>query len=187
MNKIISLFSGRDGADTFEGKLAPHVKALYRQAWQYTGNAHDAEDLLQDLLLELYGKQAQMAASENLPAWLNRCLYHRFVDRHRRRLRTPHFEDFVEENHVGQYARPDDAETACLHGEVLRAMDELKPVQRAVVSLHDISGFTLPEIADITDVPLGTLKSHLHRARKRLKSMLELQPSVSSERQVYQR
>ena len=183
MNNIISLFSRRDGRDSFESRLAPHVKGLYNQAWQYCGNAHDAEDLLQDLLLELYGKQEKMAAAENLPAWLNRCLYHRFIDHHRRQQRTPVLEDIADESHQHNLATPASAESDYLCGQIVAGMTQLSAVQRAVIGLHDISGFTLPEIADITDVPLGTLKSHLHRARKRLKSLLLVQPSMNAERQ----
>lgn len=184
MNNIISLFSSRDGADTFEARLAPHIKGLYSQAWRYTGNCEEAEDLLQDLLLELYGKQEQMAQADNLPAWLNRCLYHRFVDRHRRRARAPRLEDVSAKHHQEALAHPDSAESDYMHTQVLRGMAKLNPVQRAVASLHDISGYSLPEIADITNVPLGTLKSHLHRARHRLKSLLELQPFADGQRRV---
>lgn len=187
MNNIISLFSSRDGANTFEASLAPHIRGLYTQARRYTGNTHDAEDLLQDLLLELYGKRAQMASVENLPAWLNRCLYHRFIDRHRRKVRTAPSEGFDENRHQVEVAQPDRAESDCLHAQVLRGMRQLNPVQRAVITLHEIDGYSLPEIADITDVPLGTLKSHLHRSRKRLKKLLDLQPSGDDQRQINQR
>jgi RNA polymerase sigma-70 factor (ECF subfamily) len=183
MNNIISLFARAGGDDSFESLLAPHIKDLYQRAYHLTGSESDAEDLLQDLLLELYGKQEAMRSAENLGGWLYRCLYHRFVDGHRRAQRRSHVEEQLEEGHELGAAQPDCAETDYLHQQVLRGMGSLTAVQRAVISLHDIKGHSLPELVPILELPLGTLKSHLHRARKRLKNSLELQPFTYEERQ----
>lgn len=182
MNNIISLFSRVNKTQPFEHLLAPHISGLYRQAYQYTGNASDADDLLQDVLLELFNKQEQMSQANNLPAWLNRCLYHRFVDRCRSQNRAPEHED-IDAIHISDEQRSNQPEQFCLNGQIIAALQSLNPVQRAVVSLHDISGFSLPELASIVDMPLGTLKSHLHRARKQLKKNLQLQPFDADVRQ----
>ncbi len=182
MNNIISLFSRANKTQPFEHLVAPHVSGLYRQAYQYTGNASDADDLLQDVLLELFNKQEQMAQANNLPAWLNRCLFHRFVDRCRSQKRAPEC-DNIDDINISDDRRSMEPEQYCLNRQIIAGLQRLNPIQRAVVSLHDIGGFSLPELADIVDMPLGTLKSHLHRARKQLKKNLQLQPFDAQARQ----
>ncbi|MFK7731449.1 MAG: RNA polymerase sigma factor [Pseudomonadales bacterium] len=182
MNNIISLFSRANKTQPFEHLLAPHISGLYRQAYQYAGCASDADDLLQDLLLELFNKQEQMSQAENLPAWLNRCLYHRFIDRCRTQSRAPEYED-IDALPIKDERRSNEPEQFCLNRQIVAGLQGLNPIQRAVVSLHDINGFSLPELASIVDMPLGTLKSHLHRARKQLKKNLRLQPFDEPARQ----
>lgn len=187
MGNIVSLLSRKMGAGSFESVLAPHLNMLYRQAYKYTGNGADAEDLLQDLLVHLYSRQKQLHAADNLAAWLARCLYHRFVDLHRQRKRIPGMEDIDSPVIDNALSQSDSGEAAYFHDQILSAMTQLTSIQRAVLSLHDIDGYTLPELVDILDCPLGTLKSHLHRARKRLKSELELQPIDAGVRPAEQR
>ena len=171
MNNIVSLFSRRRSGDSFEAVLAPHMERLYKPAFQYMGNAGDAEDLLQDFLVELYGRQQQMAEAENLPAWLHRCLYHRFIDGHRKLARRPQQDDIAGMEIESAGHGPEESH---YHRQVMAALDHLNAVQRTVVTMHDLNGYTLPELSDIMDMPVGTLKSHLHRARKQLKQRLKL-------------
>jgi len=182
MNNIISFFSGAGRKTPFEALLSPHIKQLYQQACHYTGAVADAEDLLQDLLVELFAKQDKMRSSTNLAAWLNRCLYNRFIDRYRQSKRYSQHEDIDQLSaHLEPYASHH-PETECYHQQIRDGLKQLNDVQRAVVSLHDICGFSLPELAEIVDMPLGTLKSHLHRARKQLKNNLQLQPFETTAR-----
>jgi RNA polymerase sigma-70 factor (ECF subfamily) len=180
MSKITSFFKGsllnRNASDSFERKLAPHLERLYKQAYQYTGTAADAEDLLQDLLLELYSSPQKMLNIDNLPAWLNRCLYHRYIDRYRKTKRQPPLKSIDDndfENATTDSNRPDHE---YFHQQILSAMQLLNEQQRAIIIQHDINGYTLPELAEMMDIPLGTLKSHLHRGRQQLKKCLNLQP-----------
>ena len=71
-----------------------------------------------------------------------------------------------------------------LHQQLLSALQGLSHNYRAVICLHDMNGYTLPELSQILDKPLGTLKSDLHRAREKLKMSLKLQPSDIGLRQV---
>ncbi len=180
MNNISSLFSRSQKRQPFEQFLAPHIRSLYHQSYRYMGNSSDADDLLQDLLLELFGKQEQMAAVDNMESWLNRCLYNSFIDRCRRSDRLPAMED------VDEFELNDDniasAEYYCLNQQVLRYLQRLSPIHRAVISLHDVDGYTLPELSTVLDMPVGTLKSHLHRARKKIKLYLQMQPFETSQR-----
>jgi RNA polymerase sigma-70 factor (ECF subfamily) len=173
MNKIINLFAGPGDQDRFRATLAPHVQLLYQQAYRFTLNTADAEDLLQDVLLETFRKREVLYAVENAGAWLSRCLYHRFVDRYRRQKRQPQFDDIDTLLDHSGLATQGEMETQLVYREMLSALQELSPKYRAVVSLHDQLGFTLPELESIMDIPLGTLKSHLHRARKALKKAMD--------------
>ncbi len=186
MNNIISLFSRESSKAPFEAVLSPHIEFLYQQAYHYTGTVADAEDLLQDLLVELFTKQDKMQSSSNLGAWLNRCLYNRFVDRYRQTKRFAAHQDIDEPNVAVQLRTRDSQqpESECYYQQIREGLNQLNSVQHAVVSLHDICGFSLPELVGITDMPLGTLKSHLHRARKQLKKNLNLQPFEAPGRQL---
>ncbi|NIB38568.1 RNA polymerase sigma factor [Pseudomaricurvus alkylphenolicus] len=184
MNNIVSFFRAfsHSKPERFEERLAQHLESLYQQAYQYTGNTHDAEDLLQDLLLELYGKQESVMAVKNLPAWLSRCLYNRFVDRYRKYRRQPEQQDVHNEALQGELAHPGMQERDYFHRQLLRHLERLSLEQRSVISLHDLSGYSLAEISLIMDAPVGTLKSHLHRGRKKLKEALNLQPDAHFQR-----
>lgn len=179
MNNIISLFR-RGGQGSFEALLAPHMDILYRQAWHYTGSAMEAEDLLQDLLVDLFSRQDKMRGIESLRPWLSRCLYNRFIDQYRKRQRRHETLDPERADYTAADAPGPDSEY--WHAEVLQGLEQLNPQQRAVVSLHDIQGHTLPELSEILALPLGTLKSQLHRARAKLKDHLNLEPSDSQQR-----
>ncbi len=150
--------------------MSPHLSTLYKQAYQYVGNASDAEDLLQDLLVHLYSQQGSLTQVDNLPAWLNRCLYHRFIDKHRKLKRAPEFQEYEENTLIGSNTA---GESSYYHRQILQCMSHLSRDQRAVVSMHDIEGYTLPELSNMMDIPVGTLKSHLHRGRRKLKTLLE--------------
>lgn len=187
MNNIISLFKrhpqglfGTNPEQSFESIMAPHMDSLYRQAYQYTGSAMEAEDLIQDLLVDLLAREHALREIGALRPWLKRCLYHRFVDQYRSRQRRPvQFDSEVQERTAEAGHGPEDS---YWHQQVVDGLQSLSPEQRAVLSLHDIQGHTLPALSELLDIPLGTLKSQLHRGRKNLKSHLQLQPSGSETR-----
>lgn len=181
MNNVFSFFKAKK--KPFEELIAPHMNGLFKVAFQYTGNQYDAEDLLQDLLVYLFSKQDDINAIEKLKPWLMRCLYHRFVDMHRRKQRQPILEDIHDEKVQPLFKHFDNHQQAEQQNEIYSALNTLSTDQKAVVILHDINGYTLPELSEIMSVPLGTLKSNLHRARAALKIRITLQPSELNVRQ----
>lgn len=186
MNQVLSFFRRKKNPSqekTFEGLLAPHSNALFKVAYQYTGNQHDAEDLLQDLFIYLFTKQDELATVEQLKPWLMRCLYHRFIDFYRKNKRQPSFDDIDDEKIQPLFKHFDNHQADEQKNEIFAAMQTLSADQRAVVTLHDINGYTLPELAEIMETPLGTLKSNLHHGRANLKKQIKLQPSDLSVRQ----
>ncbi len=187
----IRLFRTSRGDDGFEPLVAPHLERLYRLAYRFTGNRSDAEDLVQDLLIQLYPRRNELTGVERLGPWLARALYYRFVDTLRHGTRDP-LRSAVDEEILQDTADPrtspeQDAENALLHRRLAQALAELNPDQRALVALHDMEGYTLEELQDMLDTPLGTLKSRLHRARRHLRAALATEPFVDELRVNKQR
>lgn len=176
MSKISSFFGIKEKEQSFEELISPHMSNLFKVAYQYTGTKHDAEDLLQDLLEYLYTKQAQIRQVEKLKPWLMRCLYNRFIDLYRKKQRQPNLEDIDDDKVQPLFRHTDNHQQDDHNKEIVTAMNKLTADQRALVTLHDINGHTLPELSKIMNIPLGTLKSSLHRARATLKQHITLQP-----------
>ncbi len=179
MAKITSLFR-HDASDEFERLLAPHIERLFRLAYRYCGEVQHAEDLVQDLLLKLYPKRKELRQIESLSPWLSRSLYNHFIDTTRRGQRSPLYGAAPEEAlHTlpSSDSQPDqEIERSDLQQQLERAMTRLSPEQRALISLHDIEGYTLQELQGMLDTPIGTLKSRLHRGRLQLRSSLQVEP-----------
>lgn len=174
-------FNKGDQSDRrFEEMLRPLVSHLYRLAYRFCGHQDDAEDLVQDVLTKLYTLKEEMFRVDSLKPWVSKVLYHHFVDQARKQRRSP----------IALMDEPFAIDDAPMQGEhqpdhylerdqemshVERAYHQLTDEHRAVIALHDIEGYPLNEIVVILDIPLGTLKSRLHRARARLKELLEFQ------------
>ncbi len=170
----------------FENLLRPHLKHLYRVAYRFTGNAPDAEDLIQDLVVKVYQRPDDINGVERLRPWLTRVMYRMFIDNRRRYSRSP--------IHLAvDNSLPGEEDSGPLHdtlptsdpgpaeeleqdhkSRALReAMERLSDDHRVVIMLHDVEGYTLEEIAKVLECPIGTLKSRIHRARARLRGLLE--------------
>lgn len=157
----------------FETLLLPHVPHLYRLAYRFCGNRDDAEDLVQDLLAKLYPRAAELTELDRPRPWLSRVLYRMYVDGYRRAARDPVELSDQADTHPTSLPGPEQAaDRAGLQRRIGAALERLNDDQRAVVILHDMEGFSLPEVQLILDVPLGTLKSRLNRAHARLRSAL---------------
>ena len=175
-----------DSQNRFEDLVGPHIDHLYRLAYRFTGSREDAEDLVQDLLVKLYPKQNEMSAIEKLRPWLARVLYRLFIDRTRQAGRS--VLSVVEENESPEdYADARSGTEALVEGmltqeRLLESFQHLNEDQRALLALHDIEGYTLAELTEMLDTPVGTLKSRLNRARKKLKDHLSREPFAESRR-----
>ncbi len=161
----------------FEQLLRPHLQQLYRLAYRYTGHRDDAEDLVQDLLLKLYPRLQEMQAIDKLGPWLSRVLYRLFVDQYRRHQRSPidftDDEQSVYESHESDEVDPVEVTHTQITNTVLNAaLGRLKEEQRLLVLLHDVEGYSLQEINQMIDVPIGTLKSRLSRTRQKLQDII---------------
>ena len=176
MAAIIKLFRSRPSRkDRFHELLRPHVELMYRMAYRWTQSQTDAEDLVQDILTRLATRVDELEQVESLRPWLLRVLYNRYVDLYRRNRNSP-----VEENHWDADTHPvdhavdnrDDFARSDDQRVLLDALEHLEDDHRDVVLLHDMEGYTAPEVADIMQISVGTVKSRLHRARARLRDYL---------------
>ncbi|MFP3874241.1 MAG: RNA polymerase sigma factor [Thiohalophilus sp.] len=186
---IISLPSARRERQ-FDRKIRPHLPALYRYAYRLCGSRDDAEDLIQDLLIRLYEKQAVPDSLDKPQTWLLKVLYRQFIDWQRKARRTPtllgdeHGDDFLANQHQPRDTPEHAVEQSRLQRDLGRAIDSLNAEQRTVILLHDVEGFTLQELQTALDTPVGTLKSRLHRARRQLREFFgpDREPAGQSDR-----
>jgi RNA polymerase sigma-70 factor (ECF subfamily) len=175
---LLKLFKQEKNAkDRFIILLRPYVENLYRLAYRFCGSREDAEDLVQDLLLKLYPRMDELEKVDNLQSWLATVLYRQFIDRTRHASRSPITQFDTDEAFDPpdpSNSRPDVLTSQAREiDKIQTALLKLNDDQRALVVLHDIEGYRLTELHKMLDVPLGTLKSRLHRARDQLKRSLD--------------
>lgn len=174
--------SHANAAAEFDHLLRDHVPALYRSAYRWTGAVDRAEDLVQELLVRLYPKLDELRALERIRPWALRVMYRIFVDQVRRERSSPvQFNadlpddggDEEGQDLIDPSAGPAElVEQELTQERIMAAWEILGEEHRVVLSMHDIEDYSLPELAQIMDVPLGTLKSRLHRARAKLRELL---------------
>jgi RNA polymerase sigma-70 factor (ECF subfamily) len=157
--------------------VLPLVDQLYRAARRYTRSNADAEDLVQETIIKAYTGFHRFAAGTNVRAWLFRILTNTWISSYRTAQRRP---DEVLAGDVTEVwptaAKNPSAELAVLESmgddDVRDALQALPEAQRLVVYYVDVEGFRYKEIAEILDMPLGTVMSRLHRGRKNLRALL---------------
>lgn len=176
---IINIWPFRkDSHARFEALVSPHMNNLYKLAYRLTGQRDYAEDLVQDLLLKVYPRLKEMQGIEKLAAWLSRVLYRMFIDQYRRQQRSPiHLmsdEDVIYDTHASNMAGPSEVANAALTQELINnALEQLSEDRRILIMLHDVEEYSLQEINEMTDIPVGTIKSRLSRARNKLRKIIQ--------------
>lgn len=154
----------------FARRVLPLERDLYFGALALAGNEADALDLVQDALLRAWRGFATYARDENLKAWLFTILRHAWTDRCRRRRLEPAPLD--PEIEVPSPAAPD----ARYSDEILRALRALSPSHQLLVLLCDVESLSYKEIAAALDIPIGSVMSGLHNARRKLRDLLAPRP-----------
>ena len=171
-------------SDPFEAEALSFLDALYRTALRMTRSEADAEDLVQETYIRAFRFREQFTPGTNLKAWLFRILTNTFINTYRRRQTQPEFTALDGVDEFSLYKRMSDLrtssgagnpETEFLDGlvdsEVKDALGDLPEKFRQVVLL-DVEGFSYKEIAEMLDIPIGTVMSRLHRGRKFLQKRL---------------
>lgn len=175
-----------DDSALFERLMARHQDRLYRVAYRMTGNHDEAQDLLQDAVVEAYRAFGHFRRGTYFDKWIYRIMSHTFIDRYRRQRRV-RFESLDEPvpggaesegcglreiaDSAGDPARRMDREA--LDEPIQAALDRLPADFRLVLILADIEEFSYEEISDMLGCPIGTVRSRLHRARSHVKKDLE--------------
>ena len=183
---LSDIMSTADQSLAFERLVRPHFDRLYRLAWRLTGAKPEAEDLFQELLIKAYGKLDDLVEIEEPGSWLCRVMYNLFIDEQRRfarrRMHT------VEEGQLAGEGLENlpGGDNPVLENERLErirrldnALARLSDEHRIVVLLHDTEGYKMSEIEELTGIPVGTIKSRLHRARARLRQILVADGTIS--------
>jgi RNA polymerase sigma-70 factor (ECF subfamily) len=177
MKKILAFSRGRKPEPGFDSLVRPHLEYLYRLAYRFCGKREDAEDLVQDLLVKLYPRYDELVKVEKLRPWLVTSMYRMFVDGVRRQNRSPlelisdeaAFYDTV----AGEANEPDEMLLSHQRLDLIQeAFKRLSDDHRSLLTLHDMEGYRLVELEKMLEVPIGTLKSRIHRARARMRELL---------------
>ncbi len=155
------------GQERFEENALGHAPALYRMALYLSGNREDAEDLVQEVFIKARASFHTLKNIDKCKSWLCSILYRKFVDEYRKR-----------KNHVELFDLPakEEEEEQWPHditaGQLKTALDRLDPKYRLPVVAHFLSGQSYQEIAAQLDLPIGTVMSRIHRAKKALRKDL---------------
>lgn len=171
------------GAFDFEQEALSHLDALYGGALRMTRSPHDAEDLVQEVFVKAFRAQDRFTPGTNLRAWLFRIMTNTYISEYRKKQRRPK-ESWGEDVEDWQLASAKSHDSTGLrsaemevldhlpHSAVTDALADLGEDYRMAVYLADVEGFAYKEIAQIMDVPIGTVMSRLHRGRKKLRDSL---------------
>ena len=165
----------------FEKEALPHMNSVYHFALKMTGAEDDADDLVQETYLKAFRFFDKFEKGTNCKAWLFRILKNSFINDYRRQIKEPNRVDYDDVQNFYETIKADEVESVhyeqdafsnLLNDEISKALSDLPEDFRTVIILSDIEGFTYEEISDFIDVPVGTVRSRLHRARKMLYTQL---------------
>ena len=172
-----------DIAARFERDAVPLLDQLYRAARRYTRTHADAEDLVQDTMVSAYVGFPRFRDGSNIRAWLFTIMNHTWISTYRAAQRRPAemLSGDVSESLISAGAQHSSAggssaelEALALMGddEVRQALQKLPEPQRMAVYYADVEGFRYKEIAEILDIPLGSVMSRIHRGRRNMRKLL---------------
>jgi RNA polymerase sigma factor (sigma-70 family) len=174
-------YTEREKNSIFDTEFMPHIDSMYNFAYRLTFDEDDAKDLVQDTYLKAFRFINSFEQGTNAKAWLFRILKNSFINDYRKKSKQPAKIDYQE---VETYYNSDDVDYGIttdlrvdavkdmLGDEISNALNSLAVDFRTVIILCDLEGFTYEEMAKILDIPIGTVRSRLHRARNLLKEKL---------------
>ncbi len=166
----------------FHEEFMPHIDALYNFAYHLTYDEEDANDLVQETYMKAFRFIDSYDEGTNAKAWLFKILKNAFINEYRKKSKKPSkvdYEDFIgyqdnDENSRVEYVDlRHEIFSGMIGDEVTKALNSLPVDFRTVILLCDVENFSYEEIAKITDIPIGTVRSRLHRARNMLKEKLK--------------
>jgi RNA polymerase sigma-70 factor, ECF subfamily len=167
----------------FERDAAPLLDQLYGAARRLTCSRADAEDLVQDTVLRAYTQFRLFREGTNLKAWLMRIMHNTWINNYHKRRRRPveqlsdeisDWQQVAEQRHTSMGHRSAEVEAleSLPDDEVVAALEALSDKHRMLVCYADVDGYRYKEIAEIMEIPIGSVMSGLHHARRRLSILL---------------
>ncbi|MEM6840757.1 MAG: sigma-70 family RNA polymerase sigma factor [Bacteroidota bacterium] len=174
-------YSESEKIDIFDNEFLPQIDSMYNFAYRLTFDEDDAKDLVQETYLKAFRFIDSFQRGTNAKAWLFRILKNSFINDFRKKSKEPSKVDYQE---VETYYNSEDVDASIttdlrveavqdmIGDEVSNALNSLAVDFRTVIILCDLEGFTYEEMAKILDIPIGTVRSRLHRARNLLKDKL---------------
>jgi RNA polymerase sigma-70 factor (ECF subfamily) len=165
----------------FEKEIMPHMAALYNFALRMTNDSDDAKDLVQETYMRAYRYLDKFEPGTNAEAWLFRIMKNTYINRFRKESKEPakiNYDDVkdiyasIKDSAVDTNDLQEKIFGNLLEDEVATALQELPEEFRRIVILYDIEGYTYEKIGDFIEIPTGTVRSRLHRGRRKLRSIL---------------
>jgi RNA polymerase sigma factor (sigma-70 family) len=181
--QVPQTYSDLEKNRVFDKEFMPHIDSMYNFAFRLTNDEDDANDLVQDTYLKAFRFINSFSQGTNAKAWLFRILKNSFINDFRKKSKEPAKVDYQDVETT--YNSEEDAETNqtvdlrvesvqdLIGDEIANALNALPVDFRTVIILCDVEGFTYEEMAKILDIPIGTVRSRLHRARMLLKEKLQ--------------
>jgi RNA polymerase sigma-70 factor (ECF subfamily) len=175
-------YESKDKKRVFNEEFMPHIDAMYNFAFRLTLDEDDAKDLVQETFMKAYRFINSFETGTNAKAWLFRILKNSFINNYRKKSKQPNkvdyqeVETFYNSDSVNENITTDLRVETVQHligDEITNALNSLDVDFRTVIILCDLEGFTYEEMAKILDIPIGTVRSRLHRARNLLKEKLK--------------
>lgn len=174
-------YSESKKVQVFENEFMPHIDSMYNFAYKLTFDEDEAKDLVQDTYMKAFRFINSFLEGTNAKAWLYRILKNSFINDYRKKSKQPSKVDYQE---VEQYYNSEDTISSAtvdlrvestkdmIGDEITNALNSLAVDFRTVIILCDLEGFTYEEMAKILDIPIGTVRSRLHRARNLMREKL---------------
>lgn len=178
---VRQVYTEAEKQEIFEKEFLPHINAMYNFGYRLTLERDDAKDLVQDTYFKAYRFIESFQKGTNAKAWLFRILKNSFINDYRKKTKEPSKVDYQEvetyynSDDVHRQITPDlrmDSLKDMIGDEISNALNSLDVDFRTVIILCDLEGFKYEEMAKILDIPIGTVRSRLHRARQLLKDKL---------------
>lgn len=162
-----------EDAPSWEEVARAHSRFIYTNAYRLTGNHHDAQDLVQEVLLRVRRGLATYRPG-NIEAWLSRITTNAFLDRVRHDQRRPSVPvaDYHDRVAVGSYGADAELDANNLPEHLQELLASLSPEYRIPVVMKDIFGYSYDEIAERLAIPVGTVRSRIHRGRGQLRKAI---------------
>jgi len=180
-NNEESVFVNNFREDNFTSETLPHKSALYNYALKISGNADDAQDLVQETYYKAFRYFDKFQSGTNSKAWMFMILKNTFINDYRKSKREPYKLDYEQIQNFYENVKADraiennldkDFYNDLFDDELTEAIDQLPTKMREVFLLCDLEGYSYEETAELVGCPIGTVRSRLHRARHMLQEIL---------------